>query len=89
MKFFAHLFKTPTTLYLEIKPNFFRSLLASGQIHNTDSHRLDLNVKQILWKLLFSLGKSKLTVNGNCSKLAVPPTETTYPSHLSGELDYV
>ncbi|WP_020563503.1 hypothetical protein [Methylosarcina fibrata] len=89
MKFFSSFFSTPATVKLEIVPNFLASLLASGHIHVADFRCLDLSSKQIVWKLLLSLTNHKGTENENHLKLAVPASESVYPSQYPGELDHV
>ena len=74
MKLFRSLFRTPATVKLEIEPSFLASLLANGQIHATDFHCLDISSKQIVWKILLSLAKSKLTETGNYSEATNPQT---------------
>ncbi|EIC30055.1 MULTISPECIES: hypothetical protein [Methylomicrobium] len=80
MKFFPSLFSTPATVRLEIEPNFLASLLASGHIHVADFRCLDLNSKQIVWKMLLSLAKSKLATARHGSKAVSTLSESTYPS---------
>ncbi|WP_367154760.1 hypothetical protein [Methylomonas sp. HYX-M1] len=63
MKMFSSFFKAPATVKLEIEPRYLAVLIANGQLHATDFRCLDLNSKQIVWKLLLTLAKAKL--NGN------------------------
>jgi hypothetical protein len=44
------------------------ALMANGQLHATDFRCLDLGSKQMVWKMLLSLAKSKLTAAGNHCK---------------------
>lgn len=55
LKFFE-----PSDLKLEMKPEVLTSLLETGHIHATDFRCLDFGSKQIVWKILLSLAKSKL-----------------------------
>lgn len=55
LKFFE-----PSDLKLEMKPEVLTSLLETGHIHATDFRCLDFGSKQIVWKILLSLTKSKL-----------------------------
>jgi hypothetical protein len=80
MKIFPPLFRTPATVRLEIEPNFLASLLASGHIHVADFRCLDMNSKQIVWKMLLSLAKSKLAATRHDSKTVNALSESTYPS---------
>ncbi|MBL1265178.1 hypothetical protein [Candidatus Methylomicrobium oryzae] len=89
MKFFPFLLRTPATVKLEIEPNFLASLLASGHIHITDFRCLDLNSKQIVWKMLLLLAKSKLAAAKHDSKTVNTLSESPYPSPLPGEFDHV
>lgn len=67
MKFFLSFFKVPQAVKLEIAPTVLASLMEKGQLHATDFRCLDLGSKQIVWKMLLSLAKSKLAeARGNC-----------------------
>ena len=68
MKLFLSFFKAPQAVKLEIQPNVLAALMANGQLHATDFRCLDLGSKQIVWKMLLSLAKSKLTAAGNHCK---------------------
>lgn len=60
MKFLFSFFRPPLTVKLEIDPQCLASLMERGQIHATDFRCLDLGSKQIVWKMLLSLAKSKI-----------------------------
>jgi len=60
MKFLFSFFRPPPTVKLEIDPQCLASLMERGQIHATDFRCLDLGSKQIVWKMLLSLAKSKV-----------------------------
>ncbi|WP_036243004.1 hypothetical protein [Methylobacter luteus] len=60
MKFLFSFFRSPLTVKLEIEPKCLASLMEKGQIHATDFRCLDLGSKQIVWKMLLSLTKSKI-----------------------------
>ncbi|PPD32662.1 MAG: hypothetical protein CTY19_11075 [Methylomonas sp.] len=68
MKLFLSFLKAPQAVKLEIQPNVLAALMANGQLHATDFRCLDLGSKQIVWKMLLSLAKSKLTTAGNLYK---------------------
>lgn len=68
MKLFLSFFKAPQAVKLEIAPNVLAALMEKGQLHATDFRCLDLGSKQIVWKMLLSLAKSKLAAaRGNSS----------------------
>jgi hypothetical protein len=60
MRFLFSFFRPPLTVKLEIEPECLASLMEKGQIHATDFRCLDLGSKQIVWKMLLSLTKSKI-----------------------------
>lgn len=53
-------FKHAQTVKLEIEPTFLADLMRNGQIHPSDFRCLDIGSKQIVWRMLLSLTKSKL-----------------------------
>lgn len=60
MKFLFSFFRPSLTVKLEIDPQCLASLMERGQIHATDFRCLDLGSKQIVWKMLLSLAKSRI-----------------------------
>jgi len=66
MNFLNTFFRRPLTVKLEIEPEFLASLMENGQIHASNFRCLDFSSKQIVWKMLLSLAKSKF---GNDGKL--------------------
>ncbi len=65
MKLFTLFFSRPSTVKLEIETRFLVSLLEKGQIHAADFRCLDFDSKQLVWKALLSLTKSKFGGSGN------------------------
>lgn len=69
MKLFWSFFKAQHAVKLEIAPNVLAALMENGQLHATDFRCLDRGSKQIVWKMLLSLAKSKLAdARGNCNQ---------------------
>lgn len=64
MKILHLFFGTPLTVKIEIDTKFFTSLIETGQIHVTDFRCLDLSSKQIVWRKLLSLAKSRFSNEG-------------------------
>lgn len=68
MKLFLSFFKAPQAVKLEMAPNVLAALMEKGQLHATDFRCLDMGSKQIVWNMLLSLAKSKLTAaRRNCN----------------------